>query len=80
MVRESVAHQFGIEQQPIVHLEMRPGEEKDAKVTADTSTLAWVGMKPSELLPFGDGLDLTMAWYHDNWLPVWNAELAAVGG
>lgn len=53
----------------IVHLPMRPGETVGTPVTADTSTLSLVGMKPEELTDLDRGLFDTVAWYAENWLP-----------
>lgn len=52
-----------------VHLPMRPGEVPGAHVTADTETLAYVGMHHSELIGPREGLAATVKWYAENWLP-----------
>lgn len=53
----------------IKHLPMRPGEVPGAVVTADYSTLELVGMDASELIDLATGLDETVRWFIDNWLP-----------
>lgn len=45
------------------HLPMRPGELPGATVTADTSTLALVGMDPAELVPLEAGMRDTIDWF-----------------
>ena len=55
----------------ISHLPMRPGETPGAYVVADPSTLAPIGMKPDDLLPLSLGVEWTVAWYREHWLPGW---------
>jgi hypothetical protein len=47
---------------------MRPGETPGAVVTADTSTLPMVGMDAAKLIPLGQGVAETVAWYEIHWL------------
>lgn len=47
----------------IVHLPMRPGEEPNASVTADISTLSYVGMNPDELVSIEKGLAETIEYF-----------------
>jgi len=49
----------------IVNLPMRPGEIAGAKVTADTGTLALVGMDASHLVPLSEGLPPTIAYFRE---------------
>jgi UDP-glucose 4-epimerase len=51
------------------HLPMRPGEIPGARVSADVSTLALVGMSPDRLVPLGLGLRNTVDWFEREWLP-----------
>lgn len=53
----------------IKHLPMRPGEVPGAIVTADYSTLELVDMEASKLIDLETGLDETVKWFIDNWLP-----------
>jgi UDP-glucose 4-epimerase len=53
----------------IVHLPMRPGETPGTPIVADTSTLEFVGMDPADLIPLEKGMDETVLWYLENWLP-----------
>ena len=59
-------------------LPMRPGEIVGARVSADVSTLEYCGMDPYSLTDFAAGARETIEWYHDNWLPKWNAEAQQV--
>ena len=38
-------------------------------VTAKTATMRLIGMNADELTPFRTGLEETIRWYHDHWLP-----------
>lgn len=60
-------------------LPMRPGETIGTPVVADTNTLDMVEMNPSELVTLADGIAETVLWYHQNWLPKWEAT-KAIGG
>jgi UDP-glucose 4-epimerase len=55
----------------IKHLPMRPGETPGAYVVADPSTLAPIGMKAIDLKPLAAGIEETVAWYAEHWLPTW---------
>lgn len=50
----------------IVHVPMRPGETPGARVVADTSTLAHVGMSDDDLLPLPIGIARTVEWFVAN--------------
>lgn len=58
----------------ITYLPMRPGETPGAYVVADASTLAPIGMKPEDLKPLADGIEETVAWYAQHWLPGWRGQ------
>lgn len=47
----------------VEYLPMRPGEEENAVVLADTSTLAPLGMGPNDLTSLETGLAETVAWF-----------------
>lgn len=64
---------FGFDPVDLVHLPMRPGEVPGARVTADTSTLALVGMDPASLVPLDAGISDTVGWFIENWLSGWTA-------
>lgn len=48
---------------PVKHLPMRPGEMPGATVTADTSTLAQVGIDPHQFVPLTDGIRATIDYF-----------------
>jgi UDP-glucose 4-epimerase len=73
------ARQLTGRQSEITFLPMRPGETTGTPVTADVSTLEFVGMSPFDLVTLQAGLDETVLWYHQNWLPSWEATKAAGG-
>lgn len=50
----------------IVHLPMRPGEEPNAVITADPSTLD--GLGPYDFVQFGDGIKQVVDWYRRNYV------------
>jgi nucleoside-diphosphate-sugar epimerase len=47
----------------VAHLPMRPGEDKDSVVLADTSTLAFLGITPDKLIQMKEGVPETVAYY-----------------
>lgn len=53
----------------IVHLPMRPGETPGARVVAQNYTMHLIGMDPYRMMPLDEGIELTVKWYADNWLP-----------
>ena len=67
----------GFDPVQLAHLPMRPGEIPGAVVTADTDTLNLVGMHPSQLVPLEQGIDETVAWFAQHWLPGWRRNTAA---
>lgn len=73
MVADEAAKLTGRPPVEIKHLPMRPGEVPNAVVSADTSTLAQVGLDAGGFLPLEDGVARTVAWFHDHWLPGWQA-------
>lgn len=60
---------MGFKRVNLVHLPMRPGEIPGAKVTADTSTLRYVGEDATNLVGLEEGVANTVKWYVENWLP-----------
>ncbi|GIH26084.1 NAD dependent epimerase/dehydratase [Acrocarpospora phusangensis] len=70
MVVESV-QTFGHSGAPIVHLPMRPGETPGANVTVNPDTLQFLGLGAEDLRPLKDGIDRTVQWYIEHWLPGW---------
>lgn len=64
----------------LVHLPMRPGEVPGDKVTANTSTLSFIGMSHRDLIGPEAGLTATVKWYAENWLPDYLAALENGGG
>lgn len=55
----------------IRHLPMRPGETPGAVVRADPDTLKWVAMDHRHLLSLAVGIQRTVEWYAQHWLPTW---------
>jgi len=51
------------------HLPMRPGEVANAIVSADVSTLKPLGINAENFIPLGTGIQETVQWYRENWLP-----------
>jgi len=49
----------------IVHLPMRPGEIPNAIVSADVSTLKYVGMSDPSLMPLEEGMAITIDWFKE---------------
>jgi nucleoside-diphosphate-sugar epimerase len=58
----------------VEHLPMRPGETPGATVTADTDTLALVDIDPAGLVGLAGGIQSTVAWYAEHWLPGYLAQ------
>lgn len=50
----------------IKSLPMRPGEDPNAKVQADNTTLELIGIKATELMTLKDGMEQTVAWFWKN--------------
>jgi UDP-glucose 4-epimerase len=64
------AQRLGYSPAPEVrHLPMRPGETPGARVVADNSTLALLGMSGGELVGLEDGVGRTVEWFAEHWLP-----------
>lgn len=59
---------------PIVELPMRPGETPGARVVADNSTMKMLDLDPSNLIDLGPGIEQTVDWYANYWLPTYRAE------
>jgi UDP-glucose 4-epimerase len=60
---------YGSEPVDLVHLPMRPGEIPGDRVSADHTTLSYVGMSYRDLIGTEEGLEATVKWYAENWLP-----------
>lgn len=71
LVAKAAAARTGRRPVEVTHLPMRPGEIPNAVVSADTSTLAQIGMDAAGFVTLEDGVDRTVAWYAENWLPSW---------
>lgn len=69
MVARYVAQSTGETQVPIEHVPMRPGELTGLPVTADTSTLAQIGMSAERFVPLELGISRTVDWFREAWLP-----------
>lgn len=57
----------------IQFLPMRPGEVPNSVTSADSSSLELIGVDTSKFTSLRDGLELTVKWYHQNWLPEYQA-------
>ena len=53
----------------IDHIPMRPGEVPNAIVSADTTTLAQIGLSPDSFISLESGISYTVDWFAQNWLP-----------
>lgn len=73
LVQKAVCTRMGTPPVPVRHLPMRPGEVPNAVVSADTSTLAQVGISEESFLPLSVGLERTVEYYAENWLPGWKS-------
>lgn len=51
---------------PIIHVNMRSGEEPNSRVVADADTLKPLGIYQDSLTTLEKGLDTTIPWYRDN--------------
>lgn len=68
----------GVESE-IAHLPMRPGETPGARIIARNETMHDIGMPPEYLIPLSHGIDETVRWYAEHWLPYYRAQLAGHG-
>lgn len=55
----------------IEHLPMRPGEVPNAVVSADTTTLAQVGVDPRSFVDLQGGVEETVRWFRENEWKTW---------
>jgi len=58
----------------IRHLPMRPGEIAGARVSADTRTLRSIGFNVADLVPVRVGIQQTVRWFAEHWLPEYQVE------
>lgn len=72
MVIRAVVELTGGAESRLVDLPMRPGETPGAMVYADVATLAQIGMQPSKLVPLYEGIQRTVAYYRETWLPYYH--------
>jgi nucleoside-diphosphate-sugar epimerase len=64
----------------LVHAPMRPGETPGARVVALNDTMHSIGMDPDYLTDLEAGIQVTVDWYLDRWLPTWRAGQQLHGG
>lgn len=69
LVQEAAWAHCSVPSPGLRHLPMRPGETPGARIVAKNETLRLVGEDPADLTDFMVGLDKTVKWYADNWLP-----------
>jgi UDP-glucose 4-epimerase len=65
-VARAAAGETGLAPVAVHHLPMRPGEIPGAKVMADTSTLAHVGVDKDLFVPLEQGVSATVRWFKEN--------------
>lgn len=70
------AEALGFARVELKHLPMRPGEIPGAKVTANYTTLRYVGEDVRDLVGPEEGIAATVKWYAENWLPGYLREQA----
>ena len=68
-VAEYAAKVTGREPVGITHLPMRPGEVPNAIVSSDTTTLQQIGMTAADFVPLDEGIQRTVDYYAEHWLP-----------
>lgn len=69
MVRDAATELTG-KVSNIVSLPMRPGEVPNATVSADAHSVEKFGIDPDkDYMYLKFGIDVTVQWYYDNWLP-----------
>lgn len=75
LVRDTVSSTGFSDEVPIKYLPMRPGEMPGTPVVADTNTLEFVDMDEPVYYrtPLHTGIEQTVQWYRDNWLPEYEA-------
>lgn len=71
LVARHAARVTGSPEVEITHLPMRPGEVPGAVVRSDTSTLEPLGIDASGFVSLEEGVQRTVEWYAENWLPSW---------
>ncbi len=69
MVNQLAAAVTGHDWPEIRHLPMRPGETPGARIVAKNETMFDIGMDPDYLKPLSHGIDETVRWYAEHWLP-----------
>lgn len=60
------------------HLPMRPGETPGARIVADNSTMHGIGMDPDYLITLEEGIQTTVQWYAQHWLPGYISHLQTI--
>lgn len=76
MVNET-AKRLGYPGSTITNLPMRPGEIPGVRVVAEPDTVKLVGLDEKDFIPVEDGIEETVLWYAQNWLPGYIESLAA---
>lgn len=69
IVAQLAAPLNGGHESEIRHLPMRPGETPGARIVAKNETMFDIGMDPDYLKPLSKGVDETIGWYSEFWLP-----------
>jgi len=67
-VAKKVIAAAGSESQ-IIHLPMRPGEVPNAEVYANPDSLKPLGLSVDDFVTLDDGIQRTVDWFRENWLP-----------
>jgi UDP-glucose 4-epimerase len=72
MVAKAASQVTGKPPVSVTHLPMRPGEIPGAVVTADTSTLAQVGVDPTTFVSLEPGIKATVDYFDRSEGTTWN--------
>lgn len=77
LVSVTAALKTGSATVPIEHLPMRPGEVPNSVTKAKAGSLAPLGLDPSkDFISLQQGVYDTVSWFHENWLPSYQAAQA----
>lgn len=78
MVNQLASAITGQDWPEIEHLPMRPGETPGARIVARNETMHDIGMDPDYLKPLSHGIDQTVRWYAEHWLPQYISHIQSI--